>query len=283
VWRASPRHRAPCIADAGRPLQRLETAREHRHGTLPEGVRARTGGTGMRRIRAIVGGARAPQAWARLRAHRGQERAAPRARALQGPWPPEPLWAGPPSLALDDDDPPQSRDGDRGIAAPLQGLAWPEVPPRAPTRRGRRRTDHEGTCDARPRLPHGAGGDWTALAGREASPARVGWRALGTARRRWPRAQHCGSGLGLAPHPRQAGGTVQSRAPRPGVNRAAPAWRLAAPHWPRRHSALGACCRRRAARRGLAPASTAPASNLARLVYARLKPGTADVTQGLAA
>ena len=283
VWRSSPRQRATCSEDAGRHLQRIEQALEHMHGQLPAVGSDITGVSGMRLLRAIVGGERAPTAWARRRAHRGTESAAPRAPALPGTWQPEPLCAVQPSLAWDDDSHPQSRACARGSAAHRQGRAWPEGPPLAPKRRGRRRKDQEGTCDARQRLHHGAGGDWTASEGIEESTALVVWSAIGTARRRWPREKHCGSGLGLAPNPRQAGGKVQARATRPGVNRAAPAWRWAAPHVPRSHSALGAFCRRIAARRGLAKAITATASKLARLVYARLKHGTADVAQGLEA
>jgi len=46
---------------------------------------------------------------------------------------------------------------------------------------------------------------------------------------------------------------------------------------------LGAFVRRIAARRGVAPAITATAYKLARMVYARLKHGMAYVAQGLEA
>ena len=58
------------------------------------------------------------------------------ARALRGTWQPEPLFALPPSRALDDSDHEQIRDCDRVIETPLQGMAWPEIPPLAPKRRG---------------------------------------------------------------------------------------------------------------------------------------------------
>jgi hypothetical protein len=59
--------------------------------------------------------------------------------------------------------------------------------------------------------------------------------------------------------------------------------RLAAQHRPRSPSALGAFGQRLAARRGLAKALTATAYKLARILSARLKPGLADVAQGLEA
>jgi transposase len=125
--------------------------------------------------------------------------------------------------------------------------------------------------------------DLTAIEGIEESTALVVLSEMGPDMSRWPSAQHFGSGLGLAPHPTKSGGKVQSRAPRPGVNRAAQALRLAAKNLQRSHSALGAVFRRSAARRGLAKAITATAYTLARIVYALLKYGTADVAQGLAA
>jgi hypothetical protein len=93
VWRASQRHRAPLIEDAGRHLQRLEQAREQMHGKLPAVVSVITGLTGMRLIRAIVRGERDATALAALHDHRCQESAATIARALQGTWQPAPLFA----------------------------------------------------------------------------------------------------------------------------------------------------------------------------------------------
>jgi hypothetical protein len=283
VWRSSQRHRTNLIEDAGRPLQRSAKALEQRHVTLTAGVSARTGLTGRRMVRAIVPGERDPQAWATWRDHRGQARAGTIARALQGTWPPEPLCALPPSLALYDDDHQQIQACDRVIEAHLQGMARPAGPPLEPQKRGRRRQANEAPCDARQRRHQGTGVDLTVIAGIAERTARVVGREIGTERSRWPREQHCGSGLGRAPHPQQSGGKVQSRATRPGVHRAAQALRLAAQNVQRSPSALGAFCRRIAARRGLAKAITATADKLARIVYALLQHGTTYVAQGLAA
>jgi transposase len=282
-WRASQRQRAPLSADAGQPLQRRAPALEQRHVTLPEVLSALTGLTGLRLLRALVRGARDAQAQAPLRDPRGKARAAPIAGALPGTWPPEPLCAVPQSLALYDDDHEHIRDGDRVSERPRQGRAVPAVPPLAPTRRGRRRRDNAGTVDARQRGQPVAGVAWTAIAGLAERPARIVLSASGLARSRGPSAKPWGRWLGLAPHPKQAGGRGPSRATRPGGTRAAPAWRLAAQHLQRAPRALGAFCRRRAARRGLAKAITAPAEKLARLIEALLQHGRASVAQGLAA
>jgi hypothetical protein len=283
VWRAYQRHRAPLIEDAGRHLQRMEKALEQMHVKLPEGVSDLTGLTGMRIIRAIVRGERDAQALATLRDHRCKERAATIARALQGTWQPEHLCTLQQSLAWYDDYHEQLRDCDRVIAAHVQGMAWPEGPPLAPKRRVRRRKDHEVTFDARQRLHHVAGVDLTAIEGIEERTARVVLREIGTDMSQWPSEQPFGSWLGLAPNPKKSGGRVQSSAMRPGGNRAAQALRLAAQNLQRSQSALGAFFRRMAARRGLAQAITATAYKLARIIYARLQHGMADVAQGLEA
>lgn len=103
------------------------------------------------------------------------------------------------------------------------------------------------------------GVDVPAIEGSEERTALVVVRELGLDMSRGPREKHCGSGLGLAPNPKKSGGRVQSSATRPGVNRAAQAWRLAAQHRQRSQRALGAFVRRLAARRGLAKALTATA------------------------
>jgi hypothetical protein len=113
------------------------------------------------------------------------------------------------------------------------------------------------------------------MEGMEESTALVVLSERGTDLSRWPSEKPFGSGRGLAPNPKKAGGKVQSSATRPGVHRAAQALRLAAQNMRRRTSALGAFCRRSAARRGLAQALTATADTLARIVYARLQHGTA--------
>ncbi len=283
VWRSYQRHRASLIEDAGRHLQRMEKALEQMNVKLPEVVSDLTGLTGMRIVRAIVRGERDPKALAKLRDHRCKASAETIARALQGTWQPEHLFALQQSLALYDYYHEQIRDCDRVIEAHLMGMALPEVPPLEPKRRSRRRKDNEATFDARQRLHHVAGVDLTAIEGIEESTALVVLSEVGTDMSRWPSEKHFGSWLGLAPNPKKSGGKMKSSATRPGVNRAAQALRLAAKNLQRSHSALGAFFRRIAARRGLAKAITATAYKLARIIYAMLKHGMAYVAQGLEA
>ena len=102
VWRSYQRHRANLIEDAGRHMQRIEKALEQMNVKLPAVVSDMTGMTGMSILRAIVRGERDPQALAKLRDRRCKESAATIARALQGTWQPEHLFALQQSLALYD-------------------------------------------------------------------------------------------------------------------------------------------------------------------------------------
>ena len=83
-------------------MQRIEKALEQMNVKLPAVVSDITGVTGMGIIRAIVRGERDPQALAKLRDRRCKESAATIARALQGTWQPEHLFALQQSLALYD-------------------------------------------------------------------------------------------------------------------------------------------------------------------------------------
>jgi transposase len=283
VWRSYQRHRANLIEDAGRHLQRIEKALAQMNVKLTAVVSDITGLTGMSIIRAMVRGERDPQALAKLRDHRCKESTETIARALQGTWQPEHLFALQQSLALYDYYHQQIRDCDQVIAVHLQGMALPGVPPLEAKRRVRRRKDNEVTFDARQRLHHMAGVDLTAIEGIEESTALVVLSEIGTDMSRWPSEKHFGSWLGLAPNPKKSGGHIKSSATRPGVHRAAQALRLAAKNLQRSQSALGGFFRRIAARRGLAKAITATAYKLARIIYALLKYGTAYVAQGLEA
>ena len=283
VWRSYQRHRTTLIEDAGRHLQRIEKALEQMNVKLTAVVSDITGVTGMTIIRAIVRGERDPKALAKLRDHRCKETAATIARALQGTWQPEHLFALQQSLELYDYYHRQLWECDRVIEEHLKGLALPEVPPLDPTRRVRRRKDNETTFDARQRLHQMAGVDLTAIEGIDERTALVVLSETGTDMRPWPSEKHFGSWLGLAPCPKKSGGKVKSSATRPGVHRAAQALRLAAKNLQRSKSALGAFFRRIAARRGLAKAITATAYKLARIIDALLKHGMAYVAQGLEA
>jgi transposase len=87
------------------------------------------------------------------------------------------------------------------------------------------------------------------------------------------------SWLGLCPQVKKTGGRLKSSRTRPGLNRTAAAFRLAANSLHSQQGALGAFLRRKKAQLGAPKAVTATAHKLAWLVYLALKHGLAYVRQ----
>ena len=96
---------------------------------------------------------------------------------------------------------------------------------------------------------------------------------------RFATVQHFCSWLGLCPLLKKTGGRVKSSRTRPGVNRAAVAFRLAANSLHASKGAIGAFLRRKKAHLGAPKAITAAAHKLARIVYLALKHGMTYVRQ----
>src|SRR5262249_37553787 len=97
--------------------------------------------------------------------------------------------------------------------------------------------------------------------------------AIGPEVSKFPTVKKFCSWLGLCPNWRKTAGRVKSSRTRPGVNRAATAFRLAAHGLQRSRGALGAFLRRMKSRLGTPAALTATAHKLARIVYLALKHG----------
>jgi hypothetical protein len=153
------------------------------------------------------------------------------------------------------------------------------LPPLKPRPRTSGRTPNEPRFDGRTALYYGVGVDLTAIEGLGELTALTSISALGPEVSRFAPVKHFCSWLGLCPQLQKTGGRVKSSRTRPGVNRAAVAFRLAANRLYARKGPLGAFVRRQQARRGAPPAITAPAHQLARLVYLALKHGMAYVRQ----
>jgi transposase len=96
---------------------------------------------------------------------------------------------------------------------------------------------------------------------------------------RFATVHHFCSWLGLCPLVKKTGGRVKSSSTRPGVNRAAVAFRLAANSLHASQGAIGAFLRRKKAHLGAPKAITAAAHKLARIVYLALKRGLTYVRQ----
>jgi transposase len=284
VLRAYLRQRDMLVTYAGQHIQHMQKALEQLNVKLTEVVSDITGVTGLSIIQAILRGERDPAALARLRDPRCKESEATIARALQGTWRPEHLFALRQALALYEFYHRQISECDQAIEAHLQTFADKSGGQPLPYRpRRRKREANEPRFNARARLYCVCGVDLTAIEGIDETTALVLLSEIGTDMSRWPSLKHFCSWLGLCPQHKISGGKVLSRRVRRGASRAKRALRLAARSLHHSKSALGAFFRRLRARHGTPAAITAAAHKLARLVYSLLKHGTDYVAQEMAA
>ena len=123
VLRSSLRQRAMLLTYAAQHLQPMQKARTQMHRKLQQVVSDMTGVTGLAIIRAILAGARDPEPRAPRRDSRCKHDAATIARALQGHWCEEPLFALAQALALYEFSHHQIHDCDTKIHAQLQTFA----------------------------------------------------------------------------------------------------------------------------------------------------------------
>ena len=284
VLRAYLRQRDMLVTYAGQHIQHMQKALEQLNVKLTEVVSDITGVTGMAIIKAILGGARDPVGLAKLRDPRCKESEATIARALQGTWREEHLFALRQAVTLYEFYHQQIGVCDQAIEAHLRTFAdqsggqplpyWP---------RRRKREANEPRFDARARLYAACGVDLTAIEGIDETTALVLLSEIGTDMSRWPSLKHFASWLGLCPQHKISGGKILSRRVRRGSSRAKRALRLAARSLHHSKSALGAFFRRLKSRQGTPSAITAAAHKLARLVYTLLKHGTDYVAQEMAA
>jgi len=283
VLRSYLRQRAMLVTYAGQHIQPMQKALTQMNRKLQHVVSDITSVTGRAILKALLSGARDPATLAQLRARNCQHSEAEIARALQGTWRAEHLFALQQAVELYECSHGQSAACDRQIEAHLQTFAdhsgEKTLPPAPRTPKRRRNEPH---FDARLPLCRVTGVGLSALAGINEPTALVLLSAIGTDLSRWPTEKHFAAWLGLCPQHKISGGKVLARKVRPGANRAATALRLAASCLHHSHSALGAFFRRLKARLGTPKAVVATAHKLARLVYRLLKHGEAYVAQGMA-
>jgi transposase len=251
------------------------------HLKRTQGVSEITGVTGMAILKAIIAGERDPQHLAKLRnppCHHDEDDIA---KARQGTWCAEHLFALRQAVELYAFSHQQITQCAQQINAHLETFGDKSAGQPLPPKPRRHKKTHAPRCDARPPLSRLAGVDLTTIEGIAAGTALVLLSAIGTDMHRWPSVKHFWSWLGLCPQHKISGGKVLSRRVRPGAHRVTVALRLAARSLHHSPSALGAFFRRLKARLGTPKAITATAHKLARLVYSLLQHGSAYVQQGL--
>ena len=280
------RHREMLVQASAQHIQHMQKALTLMNLQLHHVLSDITGETGLRIIRAIVGGTHDPAALATFRdprCHASQEKIA---AALTGTYQPDHLFVLQQALELFDVYAAKIRACDRQIEAVLHVLP-PKVdaqqtPPPAP-RPLRKARGHEMRIRVREPLYASAGVDLPQINGLAEHAALAVVSEIGVDMSPWPTEKHFTSWMCVAPGTKISGGKVLSSRTRTAANRVATVLRTAASSLLRSDTAFGAFGRRLAARIGNAKALTALTRKLAVQIYHSLKHGRIYKDPGAAA
>jgi len=233
------------------------------------------GVTGMKIIRSIISGERNPKKLAGLRDSRCSNDEATIAKALEGNFRSEHVFALQQAVELYDFYKKQIIECETRIQNHLESFDDRSngTPLEKPARKSGGSTN-KFHFDARSYLYKITGVDVTRIEGIEAPTALNIIGEIGIDMSPWPTEKHFASWLGLCPGSKISGGKVLSSKTKPSANRAAIAFRLAAYSLQRSASAIGAFFRRKKAHIGAPKAITATAHKIARIFYNMLKYGT---------
>jgi transposase len=273
--RALVRHRDNLIRYRAAHIQHMQKELEQMNLKLVNVVADVTGVTGMTIIRAILRGERDPKQLARYRQPGCRKSEDTIAKALEGNYRDEHLFALKQAVELFDFYTQQMRACDEELEAkysafkPQIDIEQNPLPP--PRQRQRKGKDNNPLFDLRTELYKIAGVDLTQIDGINVLTAQKVITEIGVDMSKWPTVKHFCSWLRLCPNNKITGGRVHRRGRLKGHNRAAQALRMAAQGLSRSQSALGAYYRRMRAKHGPAKANVAAAHKLARIVYHMLK------------
>lgn len=279
--RAIMRQRDMLLASQSRHVQHMQKALAEMNIQLTNVISDIVGETGQRIVRAIVAGERDRHRLASLRGPRIHASEQEVARALEGTWRPEHLFALKQALALFDTYAVALAECDVELEAMLAPLARHDGDPGKPKRRGRAKNAPR--FDVRSSLFRACGVDLTRIDGIDTTTALKVISETGPDLSRFPSHKHFASWLNVCPGTRVSGGKRLKGRERKRANRAGQALRQAAVSMQTSKSALGAYFRRMAARLGQGIAVKATAHKLARLVYQALTKGMVYVDRGMAA
>ncbi len=288
------RQRADHVRAVSTCIQRMQKTLTQMNIQLANVISDLSGWTGMRIVRAILGGERDPQALATL-SHPGIHASRDTiAKSLEGTWRPDLLFVLQQEVTMYDAYLQRIEECDQALEQQLKAVAdKTAVPPHAVgspaaadhgqprIKRRRKAGSHTPHFDLGPELHRISGVDLTRIDGIDVSVAQTVISEVGLDMCRWQDEHRFASWLGLCPDNRITGGKVIRRGTRRVINRAATALRIAATTLLRSQSYLGAQYRRLRGKLGAPKAITAMAHKLARLVYRMLKWGHAYVDKGL--
>lgn len=281
--RAIMRQRDMLLGSQARHVQHMQKALVEMNIQLTNVISDIVGETGQRIVRAIVGGERDRDKLAALRGPRIHASQEDVARALEGTWRPEHLFALKQAVTLFDSYAGLLAECDAELERMLEPLARHDDLSALgkPKRRGRAKNAPR--FDVRTALFRACGVDVTRIDGIDTTTALKVMAETGPDLSRFPSVKHFCSWLTMCPNTRISGGRRLKGGERKRANRAGQAFRQAAVSMQTSKSALGAYFRRMAARLGQGRAVKATAHKLARLFYNALTKGMIYVDRGVAA
>jgi transposase len=273
VLRSYMRQRETLVQDAAGQVQHMQKAMTQMNLQLHHVISDLVGMTGMAIVRAILAGERDRLKLAALKDWRIKSDQHTIAKALEGDYRVEHLFALRQALELYDYYQQKIVECDQEILRELQSLTSRASEP-APAKRKKRSSPNPFHFDSPAELYRIMGVDLTRIDGINEGTAQLILSELGLdLYKKWPTEAQFASWLGLCPNNEISGGKILRRGTRKVVNRVAHALRMCAQSLLKSKSALGAFARRLRARRDKQIAITATAHKLARLIYRMLKFG----------
>src|SRR5262252_2480137 len=274
VLRCYVRHRQMLIEYASAHVQHMQKALTQMNLKLQYVLSDITGATGMRIIRAIVAGERDRNRLAAMRDVRTKADEAAIAKALDGDYRVEHLFALKQSLELYDSYQHQIEACHRQIAEHLKSLESKADPSELkPARIRRKKPRNRPKFDLREEAFRISGVDLTQIDGINETSALGLIAEIGLDMSPWRTEKHFVSWLALCPNNKISGGKLLSRRTLKSANRARTIFKMSAQGLLHSQSALGAFCRRMCGRLGTPKGITAVAHKLALLVYRMIKLG----------
>jgi transposase len=270
--RSLVRHREMLVKYRSTHIQHMQKALTQMNLLLTNVLSDVTGVTGMKIIRAIVGGERNPKVLASFRHPNCKKSETEITKSLEGHYKREYLFALKQALELYDFYNHQLRECDVELEAKYQQFDPPHNPgTEPPSPRKTKRRKNQAHFDLSAALYRMTGVDLTQIDGLDALTVQKVLSEIGTDMSKWPTVKHFTSWLRLCPNNQITGGKVKQRGVLPTQNRVSTALRVAAASLKFSDSALGAFYRRMRARKGAPAAITATAHKLARIIYVMLK------------
>jgi transposase len=279
VVRSYLRLRDTLSNDCNSLVQRMQKALTEMNIQVHRVISDITGVTGMSILRAILAGERDCIKLAQLKHPQIKSSTQQIAKALEGDYSQEHLFALQTALELYDSYQLKIMECDQRVEEAL-GTFEAKVEVSVPDLSRLRSAQKRQEALRRHHLEQMTGADLTKLPGLDLLAVERILSEIGLDMNCWPSEKHFCAWLNVAPTNRISGGKILASKPRKNANRAATALRLAAQSAMQSKTAVGAFIRRIKVRLGAPTAINAGAHKLARLLYRMLKFGKAYVETG---